>query len=118
VPLAEEGWGETDIARMAAERYLEPLFADDPEIDTLVLGCTHYPLLRKIIEEVASAISGRSIAVVDSASSMAQAASDLLGELTPGRGELSLYVTDSTRLNDLASRFLGHPTPKPELVDL
>ena len=49
VPLAEEGWGTSDIAEATARRYLEPLFGETPEIDTLVLGCTHYPLLREVV---------------------------------------------------------------------
>src|SRR5690606_20169071 len=44
VPLAEEGWTDDDIAQAVAWRYLTALFARDPDIDTLVLGCTHYPL--------------------------------------------------------------------------
>src|SRR5258706_14643652 len=61
VPLAEEGWANTHVAREVAEIYLEPLL--DAGIDTLVLGCTHYPILRGTIEKVA----GGEVAIVDSA---------------------------------------------------
>jgi glutamate racemase len=51
VPLAEEGWTDDDVAYRVAERYLEPL--RDARIDTLVLGCTHYPLLKSTLQRVA-----------------------------------------------------------------
>jgi len=116
VPLAEEGWTDGAVAEEVCRRYLEPVFESDPAIDTLVLGCTHYPLLRATIGDVARAVSGRDIAVVDSASSMAAAA--LAHELAPGSGSLRCFVTDATRLAELAPRFLGVPLSQFELVDL
>ncbi len=65
VPLAEEGWTDDEIARAIAERYLEPFRR--AEIDTLVLGCTHYPLLHDVIAQV----MGSGVALVDSAESIA-----------------------------------------------
>ncbi|WP_418889645.1 glutamate racemase, partial [Romboutsia ilealis] len=50
VPIVEEGWANTDIASLTAKRYLEELM--DKGIDSLVLGCTHYPLLKKTIGEI------------------------------------------------------------------
>jgi glutamate racemase len=119
VPLAEEGWVDDDVARAVARRYLVELFAGDSEIDTLVLGCTHYPLLAGVLGETAREISGREIAVVDSASAMARAALALL-DVDPdrGRGSLHCYVTDATRLDELAPRFLGHELTSFDLVDL
>src|SRR6202040_1249934 len=67
VSLAEEGWANTHVAREVAEIYLEPLL--DAGIDTLVLGCTHYPILRGTIEHVV----GDKVAIVDSAETMAEA---------------------------------------------
>ena len=67
VPLAEEGWVDDQIAILVARRYLTQLFKLDPEIDTLVLGCTHYPLLRDVLYRVGRELAGRDIAVVDSA---------------------------------------------------
>src|SRR5213078_2266237 len=61
VPLAEEGWANTHVAREIAGVYLEPLI--EARIDTLVLGCTHYPILRGTIESVI----GANVAIVDSA---------------------------------------------------
>jgi glutamate racemase len=123
VPLAEEGWttDEDEIAKLVARRYLAELFAQDAEIDTLVLGCTHYPLLRGVIERVASELTDRTIAVVDSASAMAEAAREALGPGTNRReraGRLDCFATDTSRLDELAPRFLGEPLTGFELVDL
>ena len=122
VPLAEEGWTDDEIAVLVARRYLAQLFAQDSQIDTLVLGCTHYPLLRDVLSRVANEITKREIAVADSASAMASQASGLRLQAsgpestTPGR--LDLYATDTSRLDELAPRFLGEPISGFELVDL
>jgi len=121
VPLAEEGWVDDDIAALVARRYLAPLFERDPQIDTLLLGCTHYPLLRSVLERVATELAGRSIAVVDSASAMAEAAREALGTGANRRtraGTLHCYATDTSRLDELAPRFLGEPIDHFDLVDL
>jgi len=121
VPLAEEGWTDDDIAVLVARRYLVQLFALDPQIDTLVLGCTHYPLLRHVIERVACELAGRTIAVVDSASAMAEAAREALASGPNQRtqaGRLDCFATDTSRLDELAPRFLGEPLTGFELVDL
>ena len=121
VPLAEEGWIDDEISTLVARRYLVQLFGQDEKIDTLVLGCTHYPLLRGVIERVASELAGRPVAVVDSASAMAEAARDALGdaanrEATAGR--LDCFATDTSRLDELAPRFLGEQLTGFELIDL
>ncbi len=121
MPLAEEGWIDDDVAALVARRYLTQLFAMDPEIDTLVLGCTHYPLLKDVITRVASELAGTPIAVVDSAVAMAEAARSALasGEnLRNGPGRLDCFATDTSRLDELAPRFLGEPLTGFELVDL
>lgn len=121
VPLAEEGWTDDEVAALVARRYLAPLFAQDPQIDTLVLGCTHYPLLRDVLARVANELAGREIAVVDSASAMAEAAREALGSGENQRaqpGRLEVYATDTSRLDELAPRFLGEPLTGFELVDL
>jgi len=121
VPLAEEGWVDDEVATIAVRRYLQQLFALDRRIDTLVLGCTHYPLLRGVIAQVAQDLLGREIAVVDSASAMADAAREALGS-GPNRrsqaGRLDCFATDTSRLDELAPRFLGEPLTGFELVDL
>jgi glutamate racemase len=122
VPLAEEGWTDDDIARLVARRYLAPLFAAAPQIDTLVLGCTHYPLLRDVLGRVARELAVHDVVVVDSASAMAEAARDVLGAGGDNRrgepGRLDCYATDTSRLDELAPRFLGEPPTGFELVDL
>ena len=121
VPLAEEGWTDDEVAVLVARRYLAQLFAQDSQIDTLVLGCTHYPLLRDVLARVANEITGREIAVVDSASAMAEAAREALGSGPNKRrdaGRLDCFATDTSRLDELAPRFLGEPLTGFELVDL
>jgi glutamate racemase len=122
VPLAEEGWTDGDVAVLIARRYLTQLFAEDPAIDTLVLGCTHYPLLRPVLAEVAAELTGRPVAVVDSATAMAEAARLALGGALDNRreqaGRLDCFATDTSRLEELAPRFLGESLTGFELVDL
>jgi glutamate racemase len=121
VPLAEEGWTDDDVARLVARRYLGPLFIADPQIDTLVLGCTHYPLLREVLTRAAHDLAQRDVAVVDSATAMAEAARDALGSganLRTAAGRLDCFATDTSRLDELAPRFLGEPLTGFELVDL
>jgi glutamate racemase len=121
VPLAEEGWTDDAIAEAVARRYLAQLFAKDPSIDTLVLGCTHYPLLAGVLARVAVELAGHDVAVVDSATAMADAAREQLGSgpnRRAGAGRLDCFATDTSRLDELAPRFLGEPLTGFELVDL
>jgi glutamate racemase len=121
VPLAEEGWTHDEIAVLAARKYLAQLFAEDPQIDTLVLGCTHYPLLRDVIAGVARDLARHPVHVVDSATAMAEAAREALGEGRTRRdqtGRLDCFATDTSRLDELAPRFLGEALTGFELVDL
>jgi glutamate racemase len=124
VPLAEEGWTDGEIARQVAARYLADLAAADPAIDTLVLGCTHYPLLQTVLAHVAGTTFAHPVNLVDSATAMARAAHDVLaerGELrspTGAAGTLRCFVTDASRLDELAPRFLGEPLASFETVDL
>ncbi|MCW5808197.1 MAG: glutamate racemase [Deltaproteobacteria bacterium] len=121
VPLAEEGWTDDEIAALVARRYLTQLFERDRAIDTLVLGCTHYPLLREVLGRVACELAGRKVAIVDSASAMAEAAVDALGSNENQRtaaGRLDCFATDISRLDEVAPRFLGEPLTGFELVDL
>jgi glutamate racemase len=127
VPLAEEGWTDGEVPRLVARRYLEPLVKRG--IDTLVLGCTHYPLLRVPIAHELHALAGRELPVVDSAEATAGDLAELLAERaldnprgTQGaRGELRLLVTDlPKRFAEVASRFLGAPVEglPVEAIDL
>ncbi|MEZ4363120.1 MAG: glutamate racemase [Kofleriaceae bacterium] len=119
VPLAEEGWTEDEVAALVAHRYLGGLFAADSQIDTLVLGCTHYPLLGPLLGRVAAEVAGHPVTIVDSAAAMAAATRELL---TPGpggaAGRLDCFATDTSRFEELAPRFLGEPLDGFSLVDL
>lgn len=109
VPLAEEGWANHEIARLAAQDYLAPLLSRG--IDTLVLGCTHYPLLKQILQEVA----GPDVRLVDSARETAKAVASQLNEhslmqrSTPALPP-RYFVTDiPDRFERVGGSFLGEP---------
>jgi glutamate racemase len=117
VPLVEEGWHDDPIAEQIAHRYLDPLLAAG--IDTLVLGCTHYPLLAPTLRRVV----GGEIALVDSAETMAEVVAAGLergGLLEPaGDPVVHVCVTDAgERLARLARRILGRDSVSLELVDV
>jgi glutamate racemase len=109
VPLAEEGWTDRDVTREIARVYLGPILAE--RIDTLILGCTHYPLLRGVISEVA----GADVTLVDSAEETAREVVRVLERehlLAPAgaEGGAVYYVSDSPeRFLREAVRFLGRP---------
>lgn len=108
VPLAEEGWTEDYVTKLVAQRYLEPL--KEKGIDVLVLGCTHYPLLSKVIAEV----MGPEVKLVSSAEETALEVKKTLEEhdlINPqGKGQKKFFVTDNPeRFRSLAEIFLGCP---------
>ena len=114
VPLAEEGWANTHVAREVAEIYLEPLI--DAGIDTLVLGCTHYPILRGTIEQVV----GESVHIVDSAETTAHVVREALGRSTGVANPVHHFlVTDAEeRFRRIAGEFLARDIESLELVTL
>jgi glutamate racemase len=123
VALAEEGWANTHVAREVAEIYLEPLL--DSGIDTLVLGCTHYPILRGTIEHVV----GDNVSVVDSAETTAECVRQMMNggpspgasrhPLPVGEGMHTFLVTDAAeRFRRIASEFLEQDIERLELVSL
>lgn len=117
VPLAEEGWANTHVARQVAEIYLSPLV--DAGIDTLVLGCTHYPLLRSTIQHVV----GEAITIVDSAETTALAVAEELrlsrAIASNGTGARRFQITDAAeRFSRIAAEFLESPMQEVELVSL
>lgn len=112
VPLAEEGWANTHVAREVAEIYLGPLI--DAGIDTLVLGCTHYPILRGTIEQVV----GDQVAIVDSAETTALCVRAAVGA-TDGEATYMFLVTDAEeRFRRIAGEFLERDIEQLELVTL
>lgn len=114
VPLVEEGWANTRVAREVAEIYLAPLV--DAGIDTLVLGCTHYPLLRNTIQSVV----GDGITIVDSAETTAEKVhSNIPDDASAGSGEHLFLVTDAAeRFQKIAGEFLEQNVENLQLVSL
>ncbi|MEW6410320.1 MAG: glutamate racemase [Nitrospirota bacterium] len=119
VPLVEEGWFDNEITRLTAELYLSPLKKDN--IDTLVLGCTHYPLLKDVIGN----IMGDSVSLIDSAIETALQVKDVLKEggifkkyisVTPS---YEYYVTDSPeRFKRIGEMFLGEELKQVKKIDI
>lgn len=123
VPLVEEGWLEGPVPRLVVERYVAPLI--EAGAGVIVLGCTHYPLLRPLIGEVASELAGRPVPVVDSAQATADAVRDAIAEGRIQRApsgadsRLELYVTDRPQsFAAVAQRFLGRALPDVHQIDL
>jgi glutamate racemase len=117
VSLVEEGWLDHRITGLVLEEYTGPLIHEG--IDTLVLGCTHYPLLKKAL----SNILGDDITLVDSAESTASKVAEILddGELrsTTDSGENYFYVSDiPLKFQEIAQRFLGRTIPLVTQVEL
>ena len=126
VPLVEEGWIDHPVTREVAAIYLNDLLAQSAAAgmtaDTLVLGCTHYPLLRAVIEEtLRQHDQGQKIRVIDSAHvTAAQVAARLALDDGAGREpEVRFYATDSVeKFRTLGTRFLGRAIHGVELIDL
>jgi glutamate racemase len=119
VPLVEEGWHDDPVTAEVASRYLTPLLAGG--IDTLVLGCTHYPLLMPVLERIA----GPDVAIIDSAETVADVVALGLAQrglaATPGAAPptLRLCVTDASEgFQVLARRILGAPGLNLEWVEV
>lgn len=116
--LAEEGYIDKPAARLIAKDYLAEIKAK--KIDTLVLGCTHYPLLKKVIGNV----MGSKVTLVDSAEQTAAAIKDTLSRLkldNPSNkiGKRRFYVSDSPeKFKKLGERFLGQRIGKVNLIDI
>lgn len=117
VPLVEEGWLDHPVTRMTAQEYLRPVLAED--VDSLVLGCTHYPLLKPLLRDVV----GPQVRLIDSAVTTAELAAARLqaaglaqGGSAPAR--YRYYVTDvPLRFQTIGERFLGRSLGQVERVD-
>src|ERR1700676_1409908 len=125
VPLVEEGWVEHAVTEQVARIYLEEAFADGFRYaDTLVLGCTHYPLLKPLLHGVAP----EDVSIVDSAESTARAVASRLRQLVPATGDaeerrslprMKFFATDSVeKFRRLGGRFLGRAIDDVTHVDL
>ena len=126
VPLAEEGWADNEVTRTIAATYLSDLRS---QVDTLVLGCTHYPILREIIQQTI----GEDVTLIDSGEATAVEVKALLQDkglarLTLPTGALQrqlcddldhFYVTDAAdRFARVAERFLGAKPSRLEAVEV
>ena len=115
VPLIEEGWLEHDVTRSVAAEYLAPF--QTANIETLILGCTHYPLIAPLI----AGIMGPTVRLIDSGAEAARATADLLRDrdlLAPGPARHRFYVSDQPRnFERMAQSFLGRPIPGTTVVD-
>jgi glutamate racemase len=125
VPLVEEGWVEHPVTEQVAHIYLDEAFRDGFETaDVLILGCTHYPLIKPLLRRVVPP----AVAIVDSAESTAHAVAERL-RLTPLRSSteeerrtpsrMRFFATDSTdKFRRLGERFTGHAIDDVQHVDL
>ena len=117
VPLVEEGWLDHPVTRLTVQEYLKPVLAEN--VDTLVLGCTHYPLIKPLLQDVV----GPEVRLVDSAITVAeQAARTLTAMGIANDGEsLPTYrytVTDiPLRFQTIGERFLGRSLGTVNKVD-
>jgi glutamate racemase len=125
VPLTEEGWIEGEVPRLVVRRYVEPLIAAGASV--IVLGCTHFPLLKGIIAEVARELAGHPVPIVDSAEATASVVAEWIADerLAPSPSEhtvgpkLELLVTDlPASFSVVAGRFLGADASHATQVDL
>ncbi|MBF0594942.1 MAG: glutamate racemase [Candidatus Omnitrophica bacterium] len=117
VPLVEEGWLEGKVTESVAEEYLAPIRRE--KVDTLILGCTHYPLLKPVIQKV----MGKGVTLVDSAAETAREVKTLLeakglsrNAKHPPRHEF-LVSDEPQHFRLLAKRFLGQDLTQVRRVD-
>ena len=119
VPLVEEGWESKDVTKGILKEYLSPLI--DNNIDTSILGCTHYPILKPLIQEVV----GDEVVLIDSAEASAAELERILNEkgLSAVNEDSSVeheyYVSDFPfKFKETAERFLGKKLPEVGLIPL
>jgi glutamate racemase len=118
VPLVEEGWLTHPVTRLTAKEYLQPIFVES--IDTLVLGCTHYPLLKPLLLEVVE----NTLTLIDSAQSIADEAAATLTalqllNLQRTNPDYHCFVTDiPLKFRTVGERFLGRNLQHLEMLQL
>ncbi len=129
VPLVEEGWvpdgspADTGLVTCQVLRiYLREALNESPETGAVLLGCTHYPLLRVAMEQTLAEL-GHAVPVIDSAEATAEVVAEQLGARSIGAdrttGDCSFFATDSvTKFARLGTRFLGRPIEDVQLIDL
>ena len=118
VPLAEEGWIKGQVPKLIAKAYLKEI--KQSNIDTIILGCTHYPLIKPIISE----IIGENINIIDSGKASAESVERVLIKKdlnadTNNNREINCYVTDSEKsFIVLANKFLNFPIDSIKHIEL
>lgn len=117
VPLVEEGWLDHEVTRLTVREYLKPILAED--VDTLVLGCTHYPLLKPLIKKEANTLE-----LVDSSITTAEATAQALLDAhllntSQQMPDYRFYVSDiPLRFQTIGERFLGRSLEQIEMMRL
>jgi glutamate racemase len=115
VPLVETGEFNSEGADFFVKRHIDNLMARDPEIDSIILGCTHYPIIKDLIADVAKDVLGKEINIIDSGLEAAKATKDVLSGLDllkddEKEGCVRYFVSDETQnFKNTASIFLGEP---------
>jgi len=125
VPLTEEGWIDGEVPRLVVRRYVEPLIVAGASV--IVLGCTHFPLLKGIIAEAAEEFAGHPVPIVDSAEATAAVVAEWIADERLAKSpnervpehQLELLVTDlPASFSVVAGRFLGGDASQATQVDL
>ena len=117
VPLVEEGWLDHEVTRLTVREYLKPILAED--VDTLVLGCTHYPLLKPLIKKEVNTLE-----LVDSSITTAEATAQALSDAhllntSQQMPDYRFYVSDiPLRFQTIGERFLGRSLEQIEMMRL
>jgi glutamate racemase len=123
VPLVEEGWTNHSVTDDVLKIYLTEALAAAPATQTLLLGCTHYPLIEPAIRRTLDSI-GHPLTIIDSADATARATAVLVAHhfpnlTTTAKPTCTFYATDSIeKFQRLGSNFLGQPVTEVKLVDL
>jgi glutamate racemase len=125
VPLVEEGWTDHPVTDEVIRIYLNEALSAAPDSSTLLLGCTHYPLIEPAIRRVLDGM-GHRMEIVDSAKATAMATARLVAAKFPDAEAAatenlhrSFYATDSVeKFQRLGTHFLGHAVERVQLVDL
>jgi glutamate racemase len=123
VPLVEEGWTNHPVTDDVLKIYLTEALASAPATQTLLLGCTHYPLIEPAIHRTLATIN-HPLTIIDSADATARATAALVAEhfpnlTTTAKPTTTFYATDSIeKFQRLGSNFLGQPVAEVNLIDL
>jgi glutamate racemase len=125
VPLVEEGWTSHPVMDEVLKIYLSEALAEAPDSATLLLGCTHYPLIQSAIRDAAERL-GHPMEIINSARATAMATSEVIaakfgdvhGQVS-GKAKREFYATDSVeKFQRLGAGFLGQPIDEVRLIDL